>query len=32
MATANQKSIMKLVTRYKEVHYIMIKGSIQKED
>ena len=32
MTTASQKSIMKLVTRYKEGHYIMIKGSIQKED
>ena len=32
MATVNQKSIMKCVTRYKEEHYIMIKVSIQKEN
>ena len=32
MATANQKSIMKLVTRYKEGHYLMTKVSIQNED
>ena len=32
MATVNQKSIMKCVTRYKEGHYIMIKVSIQKEN
>lgn len=32
MATANQKSIMKLVTRYKEGHYLMTKVSIQNKD
>ena len=32
MATANQKSIRKLVTRYKEGHYLMTKVSIQNKD